>query len=68
MNISRITVDEVKQKLDADEPVFIIDTRNSRDWEASDKKIRGAVRIHFSELPRRIDEIPRDQLIITYCT
>ena len=45
----RITIDEVKQKIDAGEPIVFIDTRNSRDWNASDVKIPGVLRIHYSD-------------------
>jgi rhodanese-related sulfurtransferase len=64
----RITIEEVKRKMNAGEPIVFIDTRNSRDWNASDVKIPGALRIHYSELLKHINELPRDRLIVTYCT
>jgi rhodanese-related sulfurtransferase len=64
----RITIDEVKQRMDAGEAIVFIDTRNSRDWNASDVKIPGALRIHYSELLKHLNELPRDRLIVTYCT
>jgi len=54
--------------MNAGEPIVFIDTRNSRDWNASDVKIPGALRIHYSELLKHINELPRDRLIVTYCT
>jgi rhodanese-related sulfurtransferase len=68
MEIARISLAEVKKRLDAGEPVFFIDTRNMHDWGASDVMIPGARRIHYSELVPHLAEIPRDRLIVTYCT
>jgi rhodanese-related sulfurtransferase len=64
----RITIEEVKRKMNAGEAIVFIDTRNSRDWNASDVKIPGALRIHYSELLKHLNELPRDRLIVTYCT
>ena len=64
----RIALQEVKSRLDAGEPILFIDTRNQHDWDASDVKVPGARRIHFSELEKHLDELPRDRLIVTYCT
>ena len=66
--IKRITAEEVKKRLDKGEPIFFIDTRSPDDWEASDVQIRGAHHIHYSELEQHLDELPHDQMIVTYCT
>lgn len=68
MELDRISVAEVKEKLDKGEPILFIDTRNPHDWGESDVKIPGALRIHFSVLKQHLDELPRDRLIVTYCT
>jgi rhodanese-related sulfurtransferase len=68
MEPKRISPAEVKKRLDRGEPVFFIDTRNLHDWSASDVRIPGARRIHYSELMQHLGEIPRDRLIVTYCT
>lgn len=65
---ARIDVDEVKRRMDKGEPMIFIDTRNSHDWGESDVKLPGALRIHYKELEEHLDELPRDRLIITYCT
>lgn len=66
--VKRITAAELKRQLDSGEPVVLIDTRNGHDWGESDVKLPGARRIHFSELERHLDELPRDGLIVAYCT
>lgn len=68
MEVKRITVDEVKRRMDSGERIFIIDTRRPAAWDESDIKIRGAVRIHFADLERHLNEIPRDRMVLTYCT
>ena len=66
--IKRITAAEVKQMMNRGEPPLFIDTRNPHDWGESDVKLPGALRIHFSDLEEHLDELPRDRLIVTYCT
>jgi rhodanese-related sulfurtransferase len=62
----RITVDELKAKLAQKEPVLIIDVRGS-DYDASQTKIKGAMRIVPAELEARLKDLPRDKEIVTYC-
>ena len=68
MEPKRISPAEVKKKLEKGESIFFIDTRNEHAWGESDVKIPGARRIHYSELMLHLDELPRDRLIVTYCT
>jgi rhodanese-related sulfurtransferase len=62
----RVTTEEVKAELQNDKAIFFIDARNSTDWNASDIKVRGAVRIPTEELPQRLDQVPRGETVITY--
>lgn len=68
MEPPRIEIDELKQKLDRGEPVFIIDTRSHLAWDSSNVKIPGAVRLHYRDLETRLGEVPRDRTIVAYCT
>lgn len=68
MEVNRITIDEVKRRLDQGEKIFVIDTRSPAAWYSSNIKIRGAVRIHYNDLEEHLSEIPRDRMIVTYCT
>lgn len=65
---TRISASETKRRLDQGELVFFIDTRSPAAWEASGIKIPGAHRIHYSEMERHLYQIPRNRLIVTYCT
>lgn len=62
----RITVEELKAKLAKKEPVVIIDVRGS-DYDASETRIKGAVRIAPAELDAHLKDLPRDKEIVTYC-
>jgi predicted sulfurtransferase len=66
--VPRITVQELKAKIDKGEDIVIIDVRAGREYEDSKIKIKGAVRIPIVKLEDRISELPRDKEIITYCT
>ena len=64
----RISIEELKRKLDAGQPVLIIDNRAGSSWLGSLVKIKGALHIPLSDLESRIEELPRDVEVVTYCT
>ena len=68
LRIARISVDELKQKLDAGEDLVIVDLRHSVDFEADPETIPGAFRMDAKELEEKDDRLPRDRDIILYCT
>jgi rhodanese-related sulfurtransferase len=65
---TRVTVDEVKQRVDRGEQFAFIDTRNPKAWAEAETKLPGAIRVPADSVAEHIDEIPRDRVIITYCT
>jgi membrane protein DedA with SNARE-associated domain len=68
LRIGRITVDELKKKLDAGEELAIVDLRHSLDFEAEPETIPGAFRMDAKELQQKNDRLPRDREVILYCT
>ena len=68
MDVTRITVDEVKQRLDRGEEFAFVDTRNLQAWAESDSKLPNALRVPANELDQHLDEIPKDRTVIVYCT
>src|SRR5229473_3536701 len=68
LRISRITVDELKGKLDSGEELVIVDLRHSMDFEADPETIPGAFRMDSKELEEKDDRLPRDREIILSCT
>jgi membrane protein DedA with SNARE-associated domain/rhodanese-related sulfurtransferase len=63
LRMTRITVAELRQKLEAGENMLIFDLRSKA---ADDVIIPGAIRISMDELGKSVD-IPRDRDIIIYC-
>jgi rhodanese-related sulfurtransferase len=68
MEVTRITIDEVKERMDRGEEFAFVDTRNPTAWGESDKKLPHAIRVPSGELAPHLNEIPRDRAVITYCT
>jgi rhodanese-related sulfurtransferase len=66
--VTRVTADEVKQRMDRGEPLVLVDARNPHAWGESDEKLPGAIRIPAAEVAEHLDEIPPGRAIITYCT
>lgn len=68
LRIARITVDELKVKLDAGEQITIVDLRHSLDFEAEPEVIPGALHMEAKELEEKTDRLPRGGEVVLYCT
>ncbi|HXJ06918.1 MAG TPA: VTT domain-containing protein [Candidatus Acidoferrum sp.] len=68
LRIARITVEELKHKIDSGEDLAIVDLRHSMDFEADPETIPGAFRVDAKELEEKNGLLPRDREIILYCT
>ena len=68
MEATRVTTDEVRERLDRGEQFTFLDTRNPTAWGESDKKLPNALRVPADELEQHLNEIPKDRTVITYCT
>jgi membrane protein DedA with SNARE-associated domain len=68
LRIARITVDELKEKIDSGEELVIVDLRHSMDFEADPETIPGAFRMDAKELEEKNDRLPRDREVVLYCT
>ena len=68
MEATRVTVDEVKERMDRGEMFTFVDTRNPKAWAEAHTKLPGAIRIPAEEAEQHLNEIPRDRTVITYCT
>ena len=67
--VDRVSVDEVKTRMDRGEPLIFLDARNPTAWGEADTKLPGAIRMPVDEVEHRLDELPaRDRPIVTYCT
>ena len=68
LRIARITVEELKNKIDSGEELTIVDLRHSVDFEAEPETIPGAFHMDAKELQEKNDRLPRDREVILYCT
>ncbi len=59
-----ITVEELKQKLDAGEQILLVDVREPFENEFASI---GGVLIPLGDLPRRLSELDPSREIVTYC-
>ena len=64
----RITIRQLKRMMDAKEDVVIIDNRDGSSYVGSIVKIKGAIHITLSELEAKLKDLPKNKLIVTYCT
>jgi len=67
LRMARITVDELKQKMDDGHEMVIVDLRQPLALEADPYSIPGALRMAVEELEQRHHEIQRDRDVVLYC-
>ncbi len=60
-----ISPQEVYSSRSADSPPVIIDVRGPSEFTAG--HVQGASNITLGQLPRKIKQLPRDRLLVTYC-
>ena len=70
--VDLISVEELKAKVTANEPVVIIDVRGSESYTNSDSKIKGAIHVSVRRLKFRLGfpplkDVPKDREVVTYC-
>ena len=68
LDATRMTADELSQRMKSGELFTILDTRNPQAWSAAESKLPGALRVPADEVEKYLDKIPRDRAIVTYCT
>jgi len=66
LDVARITPEELRDRMDAGEDLFIVDLRSGLYGDAI--SIPGAVRLGAEELAARAHQIPRDREIILFCS
>jgi hypothetical protein len=66
-SIPRMTIQELKAKMDKGEKIIILDVRAGDDYQSSKVKIAGAIRIPLDQLDARYKELPEGIEIVAYC-
>jgi hypothetical protein len=65
--VPRIEPEQLRDSLD-DPELHIIDVRAQPDWETSETKIAGAVRADYHDIGSWAKTLPKDALIVLYCS
>jgi rhodanese-related sulfurtransferase len=68
MEVTRITVDEVRERLARGEPLAIVDARSAESWGKARNQIPGSVRVPPDDVAGHAADVPRDRAVVTYCT
>jgi len=68
LHMARITVDELRLKLDKGENPFILDLRSDLELQQDPAVIQGAIHAALDEIETRHHEFPRDRDIVVYCS
>jgi rhodanese-related sulfurtransferase len=65
---ARITVNELKKRLDAGEDFTLIDVRNPQAWAESDTMLPEAIRVPLDKIDENLAKIPKSRPVLAYCT
>jgi rhodanese-related sulfurtransferase len=64
----RITVDELKRRMEAGEDFVLIDVRNPQAWTESDSMLPEAIRVPLDKLEETLPRIAKNRPVVAYCT
>lgn len=64
----RISVNDLRKRMEGGEDFTIIDVRKPQVWDQSDTMIPEAIRIPLDNLDENLPRIPKDRPIVAYCT
>ena len=64
----RMTVEELKRRMDAGEDFTVIDVRNPDAWAETDTVIPEAIRVPLDKLEENLPRIPKTRAVVAYCT
>ena len=64
----RISVDELRRRMEAGEDFTIVDTRKTDAWTESDTMIPESIRVSLDQLEQNLARIPKSRPVVAYCT
>ncbi|MFQ6039927.1 MAG: rhodanese-like domain-containing protein [Candidatus Poribacteria bacterium] len=64
IEVPRITLEELKSKLDGNADIIVADARGKNSFEQ--ERIKGAISMPLSEVEARYKELPREKEIVFY--
>jgi len=65
-DVPRVTVRDLKARLDGGEAIIIVDVRSKESYDQ--EHIPGAIHIPYADTGSRLAEFPKDRDIVFYCT
>lgn len=68
LRVDRISPGELLEKMDAGEPVVVVDLRHSLELENDPARIPGAIWIDYEEIGERFHELPENREVVLYCS
>jgi rhodanese-related sulfurtransferase len=64
----KISAQEVIRRMNRGEKVYFVDARNPQAWGEADTKLPGAARVPADAVEQHLADMPRDRMIVAYCT
>lgn len=64
----RVSAEDVLDRVNRGEDVYFVDTRNPAAWGEADTKLPGAARVPADAVESHLADMPRDRMIVAYCT
>jgi rhodanese-related sulfurtransferase len=64
----KITVDQLKRRMDAGEDFTLIDVRNPQARAQSDTMLPDALRVPVDDFEQHLAQIPKNRPVVTDCT
>jgi hypothetical protein len=64
----RITVDEVLARRKAGEKIIFVDAREQSVWDAATQQIPGSIRVPPDRPEQFMKNVPKDGIVVAYCT
>ncbi|MGC3974109.1 MAG: VTT domain-containing protein [Nitrospira sp.] len=68
LRMAKISVDELKRRMDAGEAISVVDVRHPLALDLDPESIPGAINFTLEDIEHRHQEIPRDRDIVLYCS
>jgi len=67
-DVSKITVEDLRKRMEAGEEFVFLDVRNPEAWAESEAMVPNAIRVPLDSFEQQLPHIPKEQNIVTYCT
>ena len=67
-DVSKITVEDLRKRMEAGEEFVFLDVRNPEAWAESEAMVPNAIRVPLDSFEQKLPHISKEQNIVTYCT